>query len=144
MHVAVGAIVNARGEVLVARRAAYRHQGGRWEFPGGKVDAGETIRAALARELREELGIEVLAAEPLVAVRHAYAEQTVLLDVWLVTHWQGEAHGREQQPLRWLTADALEPREFPAANAAIIDALRIRLRNGIPTADAAQQGESPT
>lgn len=110
--------------MLVALRAAHRHQGGRWEFPGGKLDAGESVEEALARELREELGIEVEAAEPLLVVHHDYADRRVLLDVWRVTRWCGEPQGREGQPLRWLAPAALDEADFPAANAPIVAALR--------------------
>jgi 8-oxo-dGTP diphosphatase len=124
VRVAVGVIVNDRGEVLVARRAAHLHQGGLWEFPGGKIDAHESVRAALCRELHEELGIDVLEAQPITLIRHDYADKAVELDVWLVAHFAGEPHGREGQPLRWRVAAHLHESDFPAANAPIIALLR--------------------
>ena len=91
--VAVGIVEDVHGRVLVARRAENKHQGGKWEFPGGKINVGETIPVALARELHEELGINLQAACPLLRVRHRYPDQTVLLDVWRVTEYTGEPHG---------------------------------------------------
>ncbi len=124
LRVAVGVIGNAAGEVLVALRDAQRHQGGLWEFPGGKIADGEGVEAALARELHEELGIEVETASPLLRVRHAYSDRTVELDVWRVHAFAGTPHGREGQPLRWVAPGALDPAEFPAADLPIIEALR--------------------
>jgi 8-oxo-dGTP diphosphatase len=123
MHVAAGVLENARGEILVSRRFDHAHQGGLWEFPGGKVEAGEDVRAGLARELQEELGIAVGAARPLIRVRHDYPDRSVLLDVWRVTVWQGRIHGREGQELQWLAADALPGLPMPAADVPIVRAV---------------------
>ena len=124
LRVAVGVITNAAGEVLVARRHDHLHQGGLWEFPGGKVAAGESVEEALARELHEELGIRVEYAVPLVIIEHDYPERSVRLEVWHVLAFSGTAHGREGQPLRWLPVTALDPADFPAANAPIIEAIQ--------------------
>ena len=124
VHVAVGIVRDASGAVLIARRAAAAHQGGLWEFPGGKVEAGETVSAALARELHEELGIHVQTAAPWLQVRHAYADRQVLLDVWQVDAYQGEPQGREGQPVAWAAVAGLHEVDFPAADAPIIAALR--------------------
>lgn len=124
VHVAVGIVRDACGAVLIARRAATAHQGGLWEFPGGKVEAGETVPAALARELHEELGIYVQTATPWLQVRHAYADRQVLLDVWQVDAYQGEPQGREGQPVAWAAVAGLCEVDFPAADAPIIAALR--------------------
>ena len=124
VHVAVGIVADASGAILIARRPDHAHQGGRWEFPGGKVEADETVATALQRELQEELGITVQAAEPWLQVRHAYPDKTVLLDVWRVTAWQGEPHGREGQPLRWALPAELTDFAFPAADELIIARLR--------------------
>ena len=123
----MGVVVDDKGRVLVALRPADKHQGGRWEFPGGKVEAGETVTAALARELEEEIGIAVAASVPLVVVEHDYGDKHVCLDVHLVTAYRGTATGREGQPLRWLAPSELDAAEFPAANAPIIEAIRERL-----------------
>ena len=124
VQVAVGIVADSTGANLIARRPDHAHQGGRWEFPGGKVEAAETVATALQRELHEELGITVQAAEPWLQVRHAYSDKTVLLDVWRVTAWQGEPHGREGQPLRWALPAELTDFAFPAADEPIIARLR--------------------
>ena len=116
---------NARGEILVARRFDHAHQGGLWEFPGGKLESGEQVRAGLARELAEELGIRVDSARPLIRVRHDYADRGVLLDVWRVTAWHGRVRGREGQSIRWLSADALAGLPMPAADVPVVTALRL-------------------
>lgn len=125
IHVAAAAVFNERGEVLLARRPDHLHQGGLWEFPGGKVEAGEAVEQALARELREELGIEVEQARPLIRIAHDYPDRRVLLDVWRVERFHGEPHGREGQPLAWVMPDALPAYEFPAANRPIVTAVRL-------------------
>ncbi|MCB1919013.1 MAG: NUDIX domain-containing protein, partial [Candidatus Competibacteraceae bacterium] len=82
VHVAVGILINAVGAVLITRRPEHVHQGGLWEFPGGKVEEGEPVAAALSRELHEELGVTVESAEPWLHVRHDYSDKRVFLDVW--------------------------------------------------------------
>jgi 8-oxo-dGTP diphosphatase len=128
IHVAAAVIRGADGRVLIAKRPLDKHQGGLWEFPGGKVEAGERVEAALARELHEELGIAVEAARPLIQVRHDYPDKQVLLDVWEVLTFSGEAHGAEGQPLAWVTPDTLPGYAFPAANQPIIAAARLPQR----------------
>lgn len=125
IHVAVALIVGDDGRILVARRHDHAEQGGLWEFPGGKVEPGETVVQALARELNEELGIDLVQAQPLLRLRHRYPRRDVLLDVWRVTAFTGVPHGREGQPLRWLAPEGLSVAEFPAANKAIIMAARL-------------------
>jgi 8-oxo-dGTP diphosphatase len=125
IHVAAAAIIDPRGRVLIGRRADHRHQGGLWEFPGGKVEPGESVEQALARELKEELDILPLASEPLIRIHHQYAEREVLLDFFRVTRYQGEASGREGQPLRWLRPQEMRAEEFPAADRPVITALRL-------------------
>lgn len=125
VHVAVAVIENDRGEVLVARRAAHQHQGGLWEFPGGKVEAGETVLQALQREIREEIALDVQSAEPLLQIPFQYPDKHVLLDVWRVTAFAGTPQGCEGQPLSWVPRAALGSYAFPAANRAIITALRL-------------------
>ena len=124
IHVAVGVLTNASGRVLIARRGADLHQGGLWEFPGGKVESGEDVRQALARELLEELGIRVEASEPLLTVEHDYGDRRVALDIHQVSHWQGEPRGQEGQPLAWVLPSGLDDYEFPEANLAIVERLQ--------------------
>lgn len=125
IHVAAAAIFAPDGQLLIARRPDHAHQGGLWEFPGGKVEPQESVLAALARELYEEVGIHVRAARPLIRVPHMYSDKTVLLDVWRVTAFDGTPEGREGQPLRWIRVADLQPKQFPAANVPIIDALQL-------------------
>jgi 8-oxo-dGTP diphosphatase len=125
VHVAVGVIFNSQGQILIARRHDDAHQGGLWEFPGGKVESDETVCDALARELHEELGINIQTSscKPLIEIRHDYSDKVVLLDVWTVSKFDGEASGKEGQPLRWVDRSQLSGYDFPAANIAIIDAI---------------------
>jgi 8-oxo-dGTP diphosphatase len=122
IHVAAAVVRSADGLVLIAKRPLDKHQGGLWEFPGGKVEAGETVESALARELQEELGIAVTRARPLIQVRHDYPDKQVLLDVWEVLAFSGEPHGAEGQPLAWVESVDLPGYSFPAANRPIIAA----------------------
>ncbi|HZX17112.1 MAG TPA: Nudix family hydrolase, partial [Pseudomonas sp.] len=125
IHVAAAVIRGVDGQILLAKRPEDKHQGGLWEFPGGKVEASETVQAALARELEEELGIRPSAARPLIQVRHDYPDKQVLLDVWEVSAFTGEPHGAEGQPLAWVSPRQLGDYEFPAANRPIVAAARL-------------------
>ncbi|MGQ7815476.1 Nudix family hydrolase [Metapseudomonas furukawaii] len=125
IHVAAAVIRGVDGRVLIARRPEDKHQGGLWEFPGGKVEEGEAVRDALCRELEEELGIRVSAARPLIQVHHDYPDKQVLLDVWEVAGFTGEPHGAEGQPLAWVSPRELVNYEFPEANAPIVAAARL-------------------
>lgn len=116
-------IHRAGGQVLISGRRPGTHLAGGWEFPGGKLDPGETPLAALRRELAEELGIEVLAAEPLLQCRHAYADRLILLDVWTVLRHAGEPRALEGQPLRWEAIERLHAAGMLPADRPVIDAL---------------------
>ena len=118
--VAVGVLIDNAGRILIAKRAATAHQGGLWEFPGGKVESGETTPMALTRELAEELGIIVHDSTQLMSVSHDYGDKQVLLDVYQVTQWAGEPHGLEGQPLAWVMPAKLGDYAFPAANDSIV------------------------
>lgn len=120
LHVAVG-VIWQQGKVLLSRRASHQHQGDKWEFPGGKLEAGETVLAALQRELAEELAITVQNAQPLMEVRHRYPEREVLLDIWLVDAFSGEPHGVEGQAVQWFAASELDTLSFPDANQPIVE-----------------------
>ena len=124
--VAVGLLIDEDGRVLVTRRAPNAHQGGLWEFPGGKVEAGESVETALVRELTEELGIRVEASEPFMTLDHDYADKQVRLNVHHVTRWQGEARGMEGQPLSWQLPSVMVNWPFPEANAPILARLLAR------------------
>lgn len=125
LHVTVGVIKNTQGQVLISQRASHAHQGGLWEFPGGKVEVGESVLDALKRELQEELGITVIYANPLIKVRHHYADLSVLLDVWAVESFSGVAYGKENQLIQWVAVDDLSHYRFPAANIPIIRAAQL-------------------
>jgi len=134
----------ADGRVLVAERAAWRHAGGGLEFPGGKIEPGESAGDALARELAEELGIAVEHTRTLIRVRHAYPDRLVELHVLTVEGWHGRAAGLEGQALHWLVPGELRQDDFPAANAPIIAALAwpavLRVTPvGIPVAGAGER-----
>lgn len=125
VHVVAGVVKDSAGRILVAQRPAGKHLAGYWEFPGGKSDPGETPLDALRRELAEEIGIEVQAAEPLIAVPWSYPEKRIVLDAWIVSAYAGVAHAREDQPLRWVDIDELAHLPMPAADAPIIRALQL-------------------
>ncbi len=123
VHVAVGVILDTHRNVLITRRAPDAHQGDLWEFPGGKIEAGESLTQALARELREELGIVVGRTSALLEVRHDYGDKTVLLDVHVVWEFSGEARALEGQPMAWVAPAELGGYLFPAANEPIVEAV---------------------
>ncbi|MCB1773154.1 MAG: Nudix family hydrolase [Gammaproteobacteria bacterium] len=125
IHVAAAALVDSDGRVLLARRHDDSHQGGLWEFPGGKLEAGESLAEGLRRELHEELGIEVVSHRPLIRITHHYDDRSVLLDVHRVERWQGDPHGREGQPLAWVAPASLGEYPMPAADEPIVKALRL-------------------
>ena len=126
VHVAVAVIANSQNQVLIAKRAPHQHQGDKWEFPGGKVEEGETSQEALVREVKEELGLVVESAELMTNITHHYknkdgsTDKKVILDVYLVEKYSGEATGKEGQPLRWVDKRDLSNYEFPEANLGIL------------------------
>ncbi len=124
LHVVAAAVTRADGCVLIAQRPAGKQLAGSWEFPGGKVEPGETRVQALSRELREELGIIIGQPSPLIQVRHAYAFGDVLIDFWVVYCYQGEPQGLEGQTLRWCTPDELSAADLLPADRPIVKALR--------------------
>lgn len=132
--VAVGVIENATGEIFICRRGESQHQAFKWEFPGGKVEAGETVPQALARELEEEIGITVTACAPFMRIDHDYGDKCVTLDIRKVTAFTGEPHGREGQPSRWVPVSELHTYEFPAANRPIVEQLQPAGDNRTPAA----------
>ena len=117
-------LLNGRGEVLISLRHRDSHQGGLWEFPGGKLEAGEEFQVALKREFTEELGIEIINCTPFTQIKHHYADKSVLLDVWLITEHRGQAVGLEGQAIAWKAIHSLQAADFPAANLPIIKRLQ--------------------
>lgn len=122
--VVAGIIFNQEGtQVLLALRKPGQHQGGLWEFPGGKKDSGESLEQALARELLEEIGIVPVNFVERTIIEHRYAEKQVRLHFWDVTRFTGIPRGREGQILAWFELPELAELSFPAANQAIVEAL---------------------
>jgi 8-oxo-dGTP diphosphatase len=124
VHVAVATIIDDSDNVLLAFRQFNQHQGNLWEFPGGKVEEGETVFQALQREISEEVGLKILSGKSLLKIQHDYGDKSVLLDVWHVEDYEGVATGLEGQALEWCAIDMLNERKFPEANVAIISALQ--------------------
>jgi len=123
VEVAVGVLQSADGNVLIARRPADKPMGGAWEFPGGKVHAGEARLQGLVRELVEELGVQISYVRFLTRYSHDYPDRRVVLHVWKVLQWDGEPVGVENQALEWCNpADAME-RGLLAADRRIIELL---------------------
>jgi len=128
LHVSVAVILDPQGRVLLSRRAEHLHQGGLWEFPGGKLEPGESVEQALRREIGEELGLRLLEHRPLIKHLHRYADKAVLLDVHLVTRFFGEPQGLEGQPLEWVEPGSLLDYPMPAADLPIIQAVTLPSR----------------
>ena len=135
IEVAAAALTDASGSVLLARRAPDSHQGGLWEFPGGKIESGETLGQCLRRELAEELGVRVLHHRPLIRLRHDYGDRTVILHVHRVIRFEGVPRGLEGQPLAWVAPARLDDYPMPAADRPIVAALRLPDRYLITPAD---------
>ncbi len=128
LQVAVGIIRNARYDIFLAQRAASAYMANMWEFPGGKIEAGETAEEALKRELREETGIEVIHASAFDVIDHRYEDLRVTLHFFIVDHWQGEPYGREGQPQRWVNQRDLVADEFPPANHQLVARLKAEVK----------------
>lgn len=128
LEVAVGVVVHADGRYLLSQRRKGTDHAGCWEFPGGKLEAGETPQEALQRELSEELGIRVLSCRPLIAIPFDYPGRSVLLHTYRVTAYAGDPRGREGQPLEWFETADLVQLNLPAANRGIVNALRLPSR----------------
>jgi 8-oxo-dGTP diphosphatase len=120
------ALIDADGRVLLAERPAGKAMAGLWEFPGGKIGPGETPEAALIRELKEELGIDVAAAclSPFAFASHRYDDFHVLLLLYLCRRWQGLAAAREGQKLAWVRKDRLGDYAMPPADKPLVAMLR--------------------
>ena len=123
VHVAV-AVIERGGQILVTQRHPDSHQGGYWEFPGGKLESGEALSEALCREIREELALVVEEHSPLIRIEHDYGDKRVLLDVHRVTRFSGEPIPCEGQPMRWVDVAKLHTLDFPAANQPIVQCLQ--------------------
>jgi 8-oxo-dGTP diphosphatase len=123
IEVAAAIVRDDSGRVLLSKRPEHKHQGGRWEFPGGKLEPGESPAQALARELAEELDLQVSDCRPFMTIEHVYPELTVRLYFREVRYWQGVPRGLEGQPLDWFEPSVLSSLEFPEANRPVVSAL---------------------
>jgi 8-oxo-dGTP diphosphatase len=120
------ALIDVEGRVLLAQRPMGKSMAGLWEFPGGKVEPGETPEAALIRELHEELGIDTWASclAPLTFASHSYADFHLLMPLFACRKWQGTPQGREGQALKWVRAQDLRTYPMPPADLPLIPILR--------------------
>jgi 8-oxo-dGTP diphosphatase len=120
------ALIDAEGRVLLAQRPEGKSLAGLWEFPGGKVEPGESPEAALIRELKEELGIDTWKSclAPLTFASHSYPEFHLLMPLFACRRWEGIAHGREGQALAWVTPQNLRNYPMPSADLPLIPILR--------------------
>lgn len=124
--VVAAALVDPDGRVLIAQRPAHKNMGGLWEFPGGKVEAGETPEAALVRELDEELGVSTLESclAPIAFASHAYQGFHLLMPLYVLRKWAGTPQAVEAQALAWARPNELRSYPMPPADAPLIAALR--------------------
>ena len=125
-HVVAGALFDSEGRLLLAERPPGKHMAGGWEFPGGKREANEERLETLTRELREEIGIEVVEAEPLISYEHEFADRTIKLDLWFITKYTGTPRSLEGQNLRWVRLDELDTVGLLEADAPMVAPLRRR------------------
>jgi len=123
VRVAAGLVFDG-GRLLITQRPAEKHLGGLWEFPGGKLDTGESYPDCLRRELREELGIEVAVGPMLAAIEHAYPEKTVRIHFYRCALTSGVPSAIECSDLEWITADQLDQFVFPPADSALLGELK--------------------
>jgi len=124
--VVAAALYSRDGRILIAQRPPGKHMAGRWEFPGGKVDPGESEATALARELREELGVEVTSSRPLMRLAHSYNDRNVELSLWLVDSYRGEPQSLDGQSLKWVEPARLAEEDILEADKPFIEALQKR------------------
>ncbi|MEN0613192.1 8-oxo-dGTP diphosphatase MutT [Klebsiella indica] len=120
LQISVGIIRNSQGEIFITQRAADAHMANKLEFPGGKIETGESAEQALVRELQEEVGITVKSSRLFEQLQHQFPDRHITLWFWLVEEWEGEPWGKEGQPGRWIAQRALTAADFPPANASVI------------------------
>jgi 8-oxo-dGTP diphosphatase len=125
VHVAAAVIVNENNEVCISLRHKDAHQGGLWEFPGGKIEQGESVEQALIREISEELNLTIERSRPLIMINHHYSDKSVCLHVSKVLAYKGRAQGLEGQLVKWVPVSQLSFYDFPAANLPVIKAVQL-------------------
>ena len=123
-QIGVAAIWNKTGQILIDRRKVGGTMGGLWEFPGGKIEPGETVEACIAREIQEELAIEITVGAQLISIEHTYPTFHLTLTVHHCQHISGVPQPIESEEIRWVNIGDLNNYQFPAANIAIINALQ--------------------
>ncbi|MDB6089398.1 MAG: hypothetical protein JWN85_2182 [Gammaproteobacteria bacterium] len=121
--VVAAALYDHDGRVLIAERPPGKHMAGRWEFPGGKVVAGESEAQALAREIREELGVDITASRPFMRLVHSYNDRDVELSMWIVESFRGEPRGLDGQQLKWVAPEMLVAEDILEADRPFVEAL---------------------
>ena len=120
----VAGLIKKDNKFLVGQRPEKGHMSGRWEFPGGKIESGESPEEALKRELQEELGFEAQIGSIQLAVTHSYAEVGVVLLLFEVLFWKGEPKAKHHTELRWVSMEELEGLPLPDANKLAINQLK--------------------
>lgn len=123
LNVVALVLENHQGEILVAKRAQHKHLGGLWEFPGGKVEEGESQFQALKREISEELDYQLLDAKPLIITTHSYDAFTLTLDMWHHKDYNPQVYSNENQALKWVHKSKLSQLGMPEADQPIIKAI---------------------
>ena len=128
LDVVAGILRNDADEVLIAERLGDGPFHGLWEFPGGKIHSGEQPGEALSRELREEIGVAVLASHPFMSLEHRYPDRHVGIEFHLIERWKNEPQGLEGQALKWVAIRELAAAELLPADAPVIEALKLKYR----------------
>jgi len=124
-HIQVAAaVIFVDGQFLLSKRKAEQHQGNKWEFPGGKIDAGESVEQALSRELKEELDIEVKEQKDFINLDFEYPEKKVSLYFQLVTAFAGQERGVEGQEVAWFSPEEIQQLAFPDANIPVLEKIK--------------------
>jgi len=124
IHVVAGILIDTSGRVLISERVDDGPFHGLWEFPGGKIRKSEAARVALARELVEEIGVELVASEFFLELQHDYPDRKVSIEFHLVSQWRNEPAGLEGQALRWVKTDKLEAEQLLPADLPVVEALK--------------------